>query len=89
MAVGGETIPQDVAGIVDIKTEASYVLVVEKDAIFQRLLEEGILFNTLLGKFILITGKGMPDLSTRQFVQRLSAGINYFAHMRIVKSSSI
>ena len=74
LAVGGETIPQDVAGITDINTGASYILVVEKDAVFQRLLEEGILFNETLGKIILITGKGMPDIATRQLIHRFATG---------------
>ena len=71
LAVGGDTIPQDVTSITDIVTEARLVLVVEKDAVFQRLLEEGILTSPAMPPLIMITGKGVPDLATRQLVRLL------------------
>ena len=74
LAVGGETVPQDVAGLTNLTTGAGFVLVVEKDAVFQRLLEEGVMASEELGKFIMITGKGMPDLATRHLVHRLATG---------------
>ena len=52
-----------------VKVEAEYVLVVEKDAIFQRLNREGFWKQE---NCILITAKGMPDRATRRFVRRLS-----------------
>ena len=71
LAVGGDTIPQGVTSITDIVTEARLVLVVEKDAVFQRLLEEGILTSPAMPPLIMITGKGVPDLATRQLVRLL------------------
>ncbi|MFP3306332.1 MAG: DNA topoisomerase IV subunit A [Thermocladium sp.] len=52
-----------------VKIEASYVLVVEKDAIFQRLNREGFWNKE---NAILITARGMPDRATRKFVRRLN-----------------
>jgi meiotic recombination protein SPO11 len=40
LAVGGDSVPQDVVEMRNIETSAKFVLVVEKDAVFQRLLEE-------------------------------------------------
>ena len=61
---------QDVPDLDFDVSGADLVLVVEKDAVFQRLLEERI-----LSKFpglVMVTGKGVPDLATRQLVHLLS-----------------
>ena len=71
LTVGGDSIPQDVPELRDLRTRANFLLVVEKDAVFQRLLEEGV-FEAGLPPFIMVTGKGVPDLATRQLVYRLS-----------------
>ncbi|XP_026738190.1 meiotic recombination protein SPO11 [Trichoplusia ni] len=69
MSAGGVLIPQDIVGIREFKSTAKYILVVEKDAIFQKLLDEGALVR--LGPVIIITGKGYPDVCTRQLLCRL------------------
>ncbi|XP_013181124.1 PREDICTED: meiotic recombination protein SPO11 [Papilio xuthus] len=66
---GGTLVPQDVDGIKEFKSTAKYILVVEKDAIFQKLLDEGALVR--LGPLIILTGKGYPDVCTRQLLCRL------------------
>ena len=71
LTVGGDTIPQDVLDLRHLRTRASFLLIVEKDAVFQRLLEEGV-FATGLPLFLMVTGKGVPDLATRQLVYRLT-----------------
>ena len=71
LTVGGDTIPQDVSDLRSLRTRASFLLIVEKDAVFQRLLEEGV-FAADLPPFIMVTGKGVPDLATRQLVYRLT-----------------
>jgi meiotic recombination protein SPO11 len=71
LAVGGDSVPQDVVEMRDVKTSAKFVLVVEKDAVFQRLLEEGVMGGHL-PSMIMITGKGVPDLASRQLVYMLS-----------------
>ncbi|XP_049875166.1 meiotic recombination protein SPO11 [Pectinophora gossypiella] len=69
MASGGTLIPQDINGIKEFRSTAKYILVVEKDAIFQKLLDEGALIR--LGPVIIMTGKGYPDVCTRQLLCRL------------------
>jgi DNA topoisomerase-6 subunit A len=49
--------------------EAEYVLIVEKDAVFQQLHRIGYWRKT---KSILITSAGQPDRATRRFVRRLN-----------------
>ncbi|CAF4767854.1 unnamed protein product [Pieris macdunnoughi] len=66
MTPGGTIIPQDINGVKQLKSSAKYILVVEKDAIFQKLLDEGALVR--LSPVIIITGKGYPDVCTRQLL---------------------
>lgn len=49
-----------------------FVIVVEKDAIFQRLVEDGFAENT---ESILVTAKGMPDMATRAFLHSLCSAL--------------
>ncbi|MGC9169126.1 MAG: DNA topoisomerase IV subunit A [Thermoproteus sp.] len=68
----GETalsLPVNVDALEIVKVEASYVLVIEKDAIFQRLVREKFWSQE---NAVLITAKGMPDRATRRFVKRLN-----------------
>lgn len=48
--------------------DCRFVVIVEKDAVFQRLVEDG--FAEHLGA-ILVTAKGMPDMATRAFLHCL------------------
>nr|CAH7730198.1 unnamed protein product [Callosobruchus chinensis] len=68
--VPGTLIPQDISDIVEVHSDAYFILVVEKEAIFQKLLEEDIP-NKLTRPFIMITGKGFPDLNTQLFLRKL------------------
>jgi DNA topoisomerase-6 subunit A len=52
-----------------IDVDAEYVLVVEKDAVFQQLHRYGFWKKN---KAVLITSAGQPDRATRRFVRRLS-----------------
>ncbi|XP_048486898.1 meiotic recombination protein SPO11 [Plutella xylostella] len=70
MGAGGVLVPQDISGIKSFATTAKYILVVEKDAIFQKLLDEGALAR--LGPVIILTGKGYPDVCSRRLLRRLS-----------------
>ncbi|KAG2576829.1 meiotic recombination protein SPO11-2 isoform X2 [Panicum virgatum] len=53
----------------NLSSDARYIIVMEKDAIFQRLAEDR-LYNQL--PCILITAKGYPDIATRFILHRLS-----------------
>ncbi|DBA85877.1 TPA: hypothetical protein ACH3X1_005427 [Trebouxia sp. C0004] len=69
-ASGCKTLPGDCNAILNycFQTTAQYIVVVEKDAIFQRLVEDGF---CNLASSIIVTAKGMPDLSTRVFLRQL------------------
>ena len=54
--------------ITEIRSDAEFVLLVEKDAAYNRLAEDRF-YNQF--PCILITGKGQPDVATRMFLSRL------------------
>ena len=68
MGSGAYAIPPNPDRLEIVKVEADYVLVVEKDAIFERLNEEEFWKRE---NCLLVTGKGQPDRSTRRMVRRL------------------
>jgi len=68
MGSGAYAIPPNPDALEIVEVDADYVLVVEKDAIFERLNEEEFWRRE---NCILITGKGQPDRSTRRMVRRL------------------
>ncbi|KAJ6097571.1 hypothetical protein N7499_001945 [Penicillium canescens] len=49
-----------------------WVLVIEKEAVFHRLTRSNYHSRAIAGEGILVTGKGYPDLSTREFLHKLS-----------------
>lgn len=67
----GDLIPQEINELCSIETTAEYILVVEKDTVFQNLLgnREKLLTRE---NCIMITGKGEPDLPTRILVNYLA-----------------
>ncbi|KAG1742915.1 Spo11/DNA topoisomerase VI subunit A [Suillus lakei] len=74
----GETIER-----FELKGDISWVLVVEKEAVFQTLCRfQFASHRSLPGPGLIITGKGYPDVATRQFVKTLSD--NLPAHIPIV-----
>ncbi|KAK3803868.1 hypothetical protein RRG08_029460 [Elysia crispata] len=70
----GLQIPAHYKDMQNICTSANFVLVVEKDATFQKLMGEQ--FCQKMGPCILITGKGFPDNGTRLLLRLL--WINYY-----------
>ncbi|KAG9452965.1 hypothetical protein H6P81_005869 [Aristolochia fimbriata] len=52
-----------------LQSDARYIIVVEKDAVFQRLAEDHI-YNQI--PCILLTAKGYPDLATRMLLHQMS-----------------
>ncbi|NXS11146.1 SPO11 protein, partial [Neodrepanis coruscans] len=53
----------------DLISHAKFMLIVEKDATFQRLLDDD--FLNKVSPCIMITGRGVPDLNTRLLVRKL------------------
>ncbi|XP_037356656.1 meiotic recombination protein SPO11 isoform X2 [Talpa occidentalis] len=62
-------VPSNVQGIRNLITDAKFLLIVEKDATFQRLLDDN--FCNKMSPCIMVTGKGVPDLNTRLLVKKL------------------
>ncbi|CAO2842881.1 unnamed protein product [Amaranthus hypochondriacus] len=67
----GHPISSDISMLesLTMKTDARYIIVIEKHAIFQRLVED-CFFNQVPS--ILITAKGYPDLATRFLLHKLT-----------------
>jgi meiotic recombination protein SPO11 len=66
-AVGKPILPY-VEKISNFSSSASFILIVEKDAVFMRLLEDG--FCNKYG-CVMISGRGYPDVATRSIVIRM------------------
>ncbi|EUD74403.1 hypothetical protein YYG_00354 [Plasmodium vinckei petteri] len=58
-------------GIIDLKipTTVKYVLIIEKETVFFKLLQSNFIFK--YGPLILITAKGFPDINTRQLIYEI------------------
>uniref|UniRef100_A0A8C5FZL2 DNA topoisomerase (ATP-hydrolyzing) n=1 Tax=Gouania willdenowi TaxID=441366 RepID=A0A8C5FZL2_GOUWI len=54
---------------VNIVSSAKFIIIVEKDATFQRLMDDD--FCTKLPPCVIITGKGVPDMNSRLMVRKL------------------
>ncbi|RVE70691.1 hypothetical protein OJAV_G00067650 [Oryzias javanicus] len=63
------SVSPNIYGIRNIVSSAKFVLIVEKDATFQRLLNDD--FCAKLSPCIMITGKGVPDVNSRLMVKKL------------------
>ncbi|MEM0024163.1 MAG: DNA topoisomerase IV subunit A [Thermofilaceae archaeon] len=68
MGDGAYSIPPNPDSLELLSVDADYILVIEKDAIFNRLNKERFWEKN---RCLLITGKGQPDRSTRRMVRRL------------------
>lgn len=65
----GTSIPSPNDSIVEVNSEAKFILLIEKDSVLQMIVnrDEGLKFvNTY--RAILITGKGYPDINTKAFL---------------------
>ncbi|KAH7428336.1 hypothetical protein KP509_10G088000 [Ceratopteris richardii] len=63
------------------QSDARYILVVEKDAIFQRLQEDKFFYSV---PCIIITAKGYPDLASRIFLHQLRCTFPMFPIVALV-----
>ncbi|MQM13410.1 hypothetical protein Taro_046335, partial [Colocasia esculenta] len=61
-------IPVHVDEVEDVVCAAEYILVVEKESVFQRLANDGFCRKN---HCVVITGRGYPDVSTRRFLRYL------------------
>ncbi|MHA2249125.1 MAG: hypothetical protein ACXAD7_02125 [Candidatus Kariarchaeaceae archaeon] len=65
----GKSITPNIDDIDNLQSDAEFVLVVEKDAIFNRLAEDQ--FYDYVPS-VLITAKGQPDMATRMFIKKIN-----------------
>lgn len=65
----GIQIPNHVDIICNVTSKAKYILVVEKEATYTRIIESK--FYLKVGPCIIITGKGFPDINTRFLLKKL------------------
>lgn len=70
LGLTGKNIAPHVDRITDIRSDAKFVLLVEKEAAYMRLAEDRF-YNTF--PCILMTGKGQPDVATRVFLNRITS----------------
>ncbi|KAK6632089.1 hypothetical protein RUM44_007119 [Polyplax serrata] len=66
---GGVSIPPNIFDVIGLSSSAKWVLIIEKDATFQSLIDGETVSR--LGSCIIITGKGYPDVSTRMLVCKI------------------
>ncbi|XP_056699370.1 meiotic recombination protein SPO11-1 isoform X3 [Spinacia oleracea] len=64
-----QPVPVQVEDVQDILSFAEYILVVEKESVFQRLANDKF---CSLNRCIVITGRGYPDVPTRRFLRLLA-----------------
>ncbi|XP_065062412.1 meiotic recombination protein SPO11-like, partial [Rhopilema esculentum] len=65
----GTMVPSRVDEIHDFYSKARFVLLVEKEASFQKLNDSNVISK--LGPCIMITAKGFPDINTRIFLRKI------------------
>eukprot|EP00591_Stephanopyxis_turris_P014877 CAMPEP_0195541100 /NCGR_PEP_ID=MMETSP0794_2-20130614/50909_1 /TAXON_ID=515487 /ORGANISM="Stephanopyxis turris, Strain CCMP 815" /LENGTH=458 /DNA_ID=CAMNT_0040675185 /DNA_START=165 /DNA_END=1541 /DNA_ORIENTATION=- len=68
MGVGGKAIPPYIDKIENIKSDAEFILLVEKEAAYMRLAEDRFYHRY---PCIIITAKGQPDVASRMFLSRI------------------
>jgi len=70
MGVGGKAIPPYIDKIENIKSDAEFILLVEKEAAYMRMAEDRFYHRY---PCIVITAKGQPDVATRMFLSRITS----------------
>ena len=66
--------------------DADFVLVVEKDAVFQRLLEERIFTKQEFSRMVMVTGKGVPFLYRKESLYAASFSFNSISSYLCLKA---
>ncbi|KAG7373543.1 DNA topoisomerase VI subunit A [Nitzschia inconspicua] len=69
MGVGGKAIPPYIDKIENIRSDAEFILLVEKEAAYMRMAEDRFYHKY---PCIVITAKGQPDVATRMFLARIT-----------------
>eukprot|EP00850_Spirogloea_muscicola_P020434 SM000216S06560 [mRNA] locus=s216:227398:229440:+ [translate_table: standard] len=72
MGVGGKAIPPNIDKVANLQSDATFILLVEKDAAFMRLAEDRF-YNRF--PCVIVTAKGQPDVATRLFLRKMKADL--------------
>ena len=73
MGVGGKAIPPSIDRVTNVRGDAEFILLIEKDAAFMRLAEDRF-YNQY--PCVIISGKGQPDVATRLFLNKVRSALN-------------
>lgn len=73
MGVGGKAIPPTADRVSNMRGDAEFILLIEKDAAFMRLAEDRF-YNQY--PCVIISGKGQPDVATRLFLNKVRSTLN-------------
>jgi len=73
MGVGGKAIPPSIDRVTNVRGDAQFILLIEKDAAFMRLAEDRF-YNQY--PCVIISGKGQPDVATRLFLNKVRSALN-------------
>lgn len=65
-------VPSNPSAITSFESDAEFVLVVEKDTVFQRLVGDIANIKQIKTNIILVTAKGYPDVNTRVLLKKMS-----------------
>lgn len=68
------SVPANPSQIQQLVSNAEYILIVEKDTVFQRLVNDP-LFAKVLEKTVIMTAKGYPDINTRLLLKKISVDL--------------
>ena len=78
MGVGGKAIPPYIDKITNIRSDAEFVLLVEKEAAYMRMAEDRFYHKY---PCIVITAKGQPDVATRYVFSKLKSVVIFFLYL--------
>lgn len=67
-----QQVPMNVSEIAKISTKAEFIMIVEKDTVFQKLTHDPM-GKQFCDNIILVTAKGYPDISTRLLIKKFDA----------------
>ena len=74
-SVCSQLVPSNLADISKVTSDAKFILVIEKEATFQNLIQNQFLSMTPPG--LIFTAKGYPDIASRAFLRYRSFWANF------------
>lgn len=78
----GVVVPADICAIKEIKSDAKYILIVEKDTVFKKLLDDNVFLN-LGSNLILITVSNVKERFNGSFLYMCAYSLEFIAGQRL------